>query len=102
MITDTDAVPSLLPCPFCGNGAASIKENGKVWMGMRNSEPSSVSVIHWCSENDGQPSRRIERVGHDEESAIAAWNRRAPTPEVQADACKAVAKSVFGGINALR
>jgi hypothetical protein len=83
MTTDTDAVP-LLPCPFCGAGATSIKENGKIWMGSRYSEPCSVSVIHWCPPIDGQPSRQIERIGRDEESAIAEWNRRAPI-EVQAD-----------------
>ncbi|NVI06384.1 hypothetical protein FSB64_21960 [Paraburkholderia sp. JPY454] len=47
---------------------------------MRYSEPSSVSVIHWCPEIEGEPSRRIGRVGRDEESAIAAWNRRAVLP----------------------
>ncbi|MGF6549352.1 Lar family restriction alleviation protein [Paraburkholderia youngii] len=71
---------NLLPCPFCGAGATHFTENGKIWLGMRYSEPSSVSVIHWCPEFEGEPSRRFERVGRDEESAIAAWNRRAALP----------------------
>ena len=53
MITDTDAVPSLLPGPFCSAGATHITENGKVWPGMRYSEPSSMSVIHRCPEIEG-------------------------------------------------
>jgi hypothetical protein len=44
---------------------------------MKYSEPSSVSVRHWCDNIEGQPSRMIERVGRDEASAIEAWNRRA-------------------------
>lgn len=66
----------LKPCPFCGSGDTQIKENGKIWLGMRFSEPASVSVFHWCPAVPGQPSRAIERVGRDRESAIAAWNRR--------------------------
>lgn len=66
----------LLPCPFCGSGVTEIVENGKTWTGMGFSEPSSVSVRHWCPQPAGQPSRMIERVGRDRESAIAAWNRR--------------------------
>jgi hypothetical protein len=53
MITDTGAAPSLLPGPFCSAGATHITENGKVWLGMRSSEPGSVSVIHWCPEIEG-------------------------------------------------
>lgn len=30
-----------------------------------------------CDPVEGQPSRQIERIGRDAESAIAAWNRRA-------------------------
>jgi len=69
----------LLPCPFCGAGETSIVENGKMWLGMRYSEPISVSVRHHCPPVAGQPSRMIERIGKDEASAIAAWNMRAPT-----------------------
>ena len=67
----------LAPCPFCGAGATSIRENGKVWLGTRYSEPSSVSVLHHCEIVEGQPLRAIERVGRDRASALAAWNRRA-------------------------
>jgi hypothetical protein len=70
----------LKPCPFCGAGQTSIKENGRVWSGMKWGEPCSVSVQHWCAPVDGQPSRMIERVGRNEASAIAAWNARATPP----------------------
>lgn len=66
------------PCPFCGAGQTQIRPNGRVWMGMKFSEPASVSVLHHCEAVPGQPSRAIERVGRDEASAIAAWNQRAP------------------------
>jgi hypothetical protein len=66
----------LLPCPFCGAGETTIFENGKMWLGMKYSEPSSVSVRHHCPRIDGQPSRMIERVGRDRASAISAWNTR--------------------------
>jgi hypothetical protein len=66
----------LKPCPFCGTSAVEIRENGRVWGGMGWGEPSSVSVWHHCPPVQGQPSRGIERVGRDRESAIAAWNRR--------------------------
>lgn len=74
---------ALLPCPFCGGGQTSIRENGKVWLGMRYSAPSSVSVWHHCALQEGQPHRGIERVGRDLASAVAAWNTRsaAVSPE---------------------
>lgn len=81
MTHHTDA--QLLPCPFCCAGITSIRENGKMWTGQRYSEPTSVSVMHHCEPVDGQPSRAIERVGRDMESAVAAWNRRAPAAPVQ-------------------
>lgn len=67
----------LKPCPFCGGTDFAIVENGRVWAGMKHSEPTSVSVRHWCPATPGQPSRMIERVGRDEDGAIAAWNTRA-------------------------
>lgn len=73
----SDLLERLTPCPFCGKGRSEIIENGKVWAGMRYSEPTSVSVRHWCEKIEGQPSRSIERIGRDMESAIAAWNMRA-------------------------
>lgn len=66
----------LAPCPFCGAGTTDIVENGRVWAGSKWGTPSSVSVRHHCDPTPGQPSRMIERVGRDEESAIAAWNMR--------------------------
>lgn len=81
-MNDEQAAPiasteELRPCPFCGAGTSQIVENGKVWSGMRYGEPSSVSVMHWCRQVAGQPSRTIERVGKDRESAVLAWNTRA-------------------------
>ena len=80
-MTHTDQSRELLPCPFCGGGITSIRENGRVWTGTHYSEPSSVSVNHHCEPIEGQPSRSIERVGRDDASAIAAWNRRAATEQ---------------------
>lgn len=72
----TVGLERLLPCPFCGAGETEITENGKTWTGMKYSAPVSVSVRHWCERIEGQPSRMIERIGRDTESAIAAWNMR--------------------------
>lgn len=70
----------LAPCPFCGAGTFEIHPNGQVWTGQKFSEPASVSVRHWCEAVNGQPARMIERVGRDEDSAIAAWNHRVVPP----------------------
>jgi hypothetical protein len=51
----------------------------------RATQPPDRSVRHHCSPVSGQPSRMIERVGRDRESAIAAWNRRATQPPAPAD-----------------
>lgn len=67
------------PCPFCGAGETTLRENGRMWTGMRYSAPVSYSVMHFCDPEPGQPSRAIERVGRDVESALASWNRRAPS-----------------------
>lgn len=83
--------PPLLPCPFCGAGTTEIRENGKIWTGMKFSDPVSVSVRHWCEPIEGQPSRAIERVGRDRASAIAAWNARAPADAVRAQALEEAA-----------
>jgi hypothetical protein len=69
-----EAKAQLLPCPFCGAGDTQLREV-KHWTGM-SSVVLSVSVYHWCEPVEGQPGRVIERIGRDEESAIAAWNRR--------------------------
>jgi len=68
---------TLLPCPFCGAGETQIREQS-MWGG-RSKVVVSVSVIHWCEKEEGQPSRAIERIGRDRESAIRAWNQRATT-----------------------
>lgn len=67
----------LKPCPFCGGGTTQFVENGRVWSGMKYTDPISVSVQHWCDPVPGQPSRGIERVGRDKASAITLWNTRA-------------------------
>jgi len=77
-------VSELKPCPFCGAGKTEITDGPKIWLGTRYGDPTSVSVRHWCGPIDGQPSRMIERIGRDRESAIAAWNRR-PEPVVTDD-----------------
>ena len=75
----------ILPCPFCGAGTTQLRENGRIWSGMKYSEPSSVSVEHWCEKVAGQPSRMIERVGRDTASAIEAWNLRAADRRLTAE-----------------
>jgi hypothetical protein len=79
-VTPMDRPPptDLLPRQFCGAGLTKVRENGRVWTGMRHSDPSSVSIVHWCPPELGQPSRMLERVGRDLAAAVAAWNRRAP------------------------
>lgn len=67
----------LKPCPFCGAGETQIREARGTWMGTSSGQPVSVSVFHWCPTIPGQPSRAIERIGRDRESAIKAWNTRA-------------------------
>lgn len=65
----------LLPCPWCGpQGSYLVIANGKIWLGMKYSEPVSWSVRHWCGV--GNPTRMLERVGRDREAAVKAWNER--------------------------
>lgn len=66
----------LEPCPFCAAGMTSIRPLGRVWMGMKYSEPSSIEIMHHCDPVAGQPSRPVIRVGRDIESAVQAWNSR--------------------------
>ena len=70
-----DDLKRLLPCPFCGGGITEFHDNGRVWAGMKYSDPISVSVRHWCAEAPG-PSRLIERIGRNKEQAIERWNMR--------------------------
>jgi len=71
----------LLPCPFCGGGITEFHDNGRVWAGMKYSDPISVSVRHWCAESP--PSRMIERIGRDKEQAIERWNKRSSVEDEQ-------------------
>ena len=71
-----DGLERLLPCPFCGKGTTEFIRNGMIWMGMRFSEPVSISINHWCEKIEGQPHRPFQRIGKDRESAIGAWNMR--------------------------
>jgi hypothetical protein len=66
----------LAPCPFCAGGVTSIRPLGRVWTGMKYSEPSSVEINHHCDPVVGQPSRAVQRVGRDVQSAVDAWNTR--------------------------
>jgi hypothetical protein len=67
---------NLSPCPFCAGGVTSIRPLGRIWMGMKYSEPSSIEIMHHCDPVPGQPSRPIVRVGRDIDSAVNAWNKR--------------------------
>jgi hypothetical protein len=63
-------------CPFCAGGMTSIRPLGRIWTGMKYSEPSSVEIQHHCDPVPGQPSRPVTRVGRDVQSAVDAWNTR--------------------------
>jgi hypothetical protein len=67
---------SVVPCPFCAAGVFSVRPLGRIWMGMRYSEPTSFEIMHHCDPVMGQPSRPVIRVGRDLQSAIDAWNQR--------------------------
>lgn len=69
MTDTTSAVPSLLPCPFCG-GVPSIK-HGKIFN----------SIVCPPGPCKGTGLVFAFDFGEEETSkAIAAWNRRAPQP----------------------
>jgi hypothetical protein len=63
-------------CPFCGRGEFQVRENGKIWLGMKYSEPVSWSVMHWCNESPGISQPLIERKGKTLADAVAKWNER--------------------------
>ena len=74
MSNDKDALPELLPCPFCG---------GETRVDARN--PNGAWIVRcWkeasCAGRGGAypPDMKAE--------AIAAWNRRAPIPDQRSDA----------------
>ena len=78
-MSENDAGPALLPCPFCGAGETVVHRNHGTWRGMKGwGEDVSVEVRHWCPPVEGQPQRGgITFVGRDLASAVALWNRRA-------------------------
>lgn len=83
MTDKTEPDGRLDPCPFCGAGETHIHTNRGAWSGMGFGQIISVEVRHWCPQDPGQPSRCFVRIGRDEASAIAAWNRRAPVAAAQ-------------------
>lgn len=74
MSTSLD-LSKLKPCPFCGGGIFRVREQGKVWLGMKYSEPSTVVIEHFC-ENRKLRTPYIARVGCDLNDAIDSWNTR--------------------------
>ena len=64
----------LKPCPFCGGTETQVRE-ALFWTGMRN-DVVSVTVMHWCERNEGQPQSHLEIKGRDRESAVRMWNER--------------------------
>lgn len=66
----------LSKCPFCGAGLTQIIENGKMWTGMKYSDPVSISIKHWCEAEASQPTSFIELKGRDLASAIRKWETR--------------------------
>ena len=70
--------PSLLPCPFCGQGAvASINKHESLW---------SHDVVDWtrvhCTNDECNAQTESTCEGY-EPSAIEVWNRRTPQPVVR-------------------
>ena len=64
----------LSPCPFCGGGITEFRNNGQVWIGTKYSDPTSVSVRHWCEETPG-PGRMIERIGRNKNRRLNGGTR---------------------------
>lgn len=69
-------VKNLSKCPFCGAGLTELRENGKMWNGQKYSAPVSVSILHWCEREEGQPQSFLEIKGRDLKSAIEKWETR--------------------------
>lgn len=85
----------LRECPFCGGGETRITEHRHSPTMRGDGGLISVEITHWCPAIPGQPSRNtITRTGRDHASAIAAWNRRAPSADHVPDAGKMVAPPV--------
>lgn len=76
---DNNALPELLPCPFCGKQAAQLSDT--VEIGVTNAQFMHTVVCNVNRNGCGATS------GYDWEAdeAIAAWNRRAAGPEEAVD-----------------
>ena len=69
-MTDTKETSDLLPCPFCGDKASTrhIRDGREVW-------------CRGCGAAGSPKFHGPLNIPPAEDRAIAAWNRRAPTPE---------------------
>ena len=72
-MTDTKETSDLLPCPFCGDKASTrhIRDGREVW-------------CRGCGAAGSPKFHGPLNIPPAEDRAIAAWNRRAPTPEAAA------------------
>ncbi len=64
----------LAPCPFCGAGENRIDESN-FWTGQSN-KLISVTVMHWCEQEEGNLQSIIKIKRKTEKEAINAWNKR--------------------------
>ena len=65
----------LMSCPFCGGEGHGIQvRENKFWTGMRYAV-TSVTIIHWCKQDDG-PSSSIQIKARTREEAVSRWNTR--------------------------
>lgn len=74
-----DANSNFSPCPFCGTGSFEIKENGRIWLGTRYSDPVSHTLLHWCGDTSDVPkpfSYPLKMHAKTIEEVIAKWNTR--------------------------
>jgi Lar family restriction alleviation protein len=83
MTTNMDAVPSLLPCPFCGSSKVGMasehdSDTGGVFLSVKCSGCRASSGAGFSTDPCPQTYQEVR----DE------WNRRAPTPAVQAEAVR--------------
>ena len=66
--------PELLPCPFCGDNRASTY----------HVRDGRVSMCPACGAKSGSQFNGPLDLPSADDRAIAAWNRRTPSPEVAA------------------
>jgi len=77
----------LKPCPFCGGGITTIEGGGQTWRGVNGySDPQFYHLRHFgkLSETDDFPRCFVEFRCRTEAEAIAAWNTRALTEQLEA------------------